>query len=63
MQNVVSRTVDHDESYVVEIDGRIQSRYQIYVDAIKAGMTLKQKFPSSEIKVHETIEQTSRLND
>ena len=62
MQNVVSRTIDHDESYVVEIDGQIQSRYQIYVDAIKAGMTLKQKFPSSEIKVHEKIEQTSRLN-
>ena len=59
MQNVVSRTIDYDESYVVEIDGQIQSRYQIYVDALKAGMKLKQKFPSSEIRVHEKIEHTS----
>jgi hypothetical protein len=58
MQNA-SRTTDHNESYVVEIDGKIQSRYQIYVDAIKAGMKLKQKFPSSKIKVHDVkIERT-----
>jgi hypothetical protein len=58
MQNV-SRPIDHVESYVVEVDGQIQSRYQIYVEAIKAGMRLKKKFPSSEIRVHEKIEQTS----
>jgi len=58
MQNV-SRPIDYGESYVVEVDGQIQSRYQIYVEAIKAGMRLKKKFPSSEIKVHEKIEQTS----
>lgn len=59
MQNVFSRTIHYDECYVVEIDGQIQSRYQIYIEAIKAGMRLKKKFPSSEIKVHEKIEQTS----
>ena len=58
MQNV-SRPTDYAESYVVEVDGQIQSRYQIYVEAIKAGMRLKKKFPSSEIRVHEKIEQTS----
>ena len=56
MQNVVSRTMDYGECYVVEIDGQIQSRYEIYIEAIKAGMRLKKKFPSSEIKVHEKIE-------
>jgi len=41
------------ESYVVEIDGKIRSAYRIYIEAIKAGMELKQKFPNSLIKVHE----------
>jgi len=40
------------ESYVVEIDGKIRSAYRIYIEAIKAGMELKQKFPCSHIKVH-----------
>jgi hypothetical protein len=41
------------ESYVVEIDGRIESVYRIFVEALKAGMELKQKFPKSQIKVHD----------
>jgi hypothetical protein len=41
------------ESYVVEIDGKIGSVYRIYIEAIKAGMELKQKFPHSQIKVHD----------
>jgi hypothetical protein len=41
------------ESYVVEIDGKIGSVYRIYIEALKAGMELKQKFPHSHIKVHD----------
>jgi hypothetical protein len=41
------------ESYVVEIDGKIGSVYRIYIEALKAGMELKQKFPHSRIKVHD----------
>ena len=41
------------ESYVVEIDGKIESVYRIFVEALKAGMELKQKFPESQIKVHD----------
>jgi hypothetical protein len=41
------------ESYVVEIDGKIGSVYRIYIEALKAGMELKQKFPHSQIKVHD----------
>jgi hypothetical protein len=39
------------EWYGVEIDGKIRSRYGVYVEALKAGMELKQKFPLSLIKV------------
>jgi hypothetical protein len=42
------------EWYVVEIDGKIRSRYGAFIEALKAGMELKQKFPHSLIKVHDT---------
>jgi hypothetical protein len=41
------------ESYVVEIDGKIGSVYRIYIEALKAGMELKQRFPERQIKVHD----------
>jgi hypothetical protein len=44
------------EWYVVEIDGKIESRHGIYIEALKAGMELKQKFPHSHIKVHDVDE-------
>jgi hypothetical protein len=40
-------------SYVVEIDGKIKSEYGIFFEALRAGMELKQKFPHSQIRVHE----------
>jgi len=45
-----------DECYVVEIDGEIRSRYDVYFEALKAGMELKQRFPHSLIKVHDADE-------
>jgi len=44
------------ECYVVKIDGKIRSRYEIYFDALKAGMELKLKFPHSLIRVHDADE-------
>ena len=48
MENVL-----RPDCYVVEIDGKIKSAYGIFVEALKAGLELKQKFPHSQIKVHE----------
>ena len=36
-----------------KIDGKIRSAYGIFVEALKAGLELKQKFPHSQIKVHD----------
>jgi hypothetical protein len=49
MQTVVEK----NESYVVEIDGKIRSTYGIFIEALNAGLELKQKFPHSRIKVHD----------
>jgi hypothetical protein len=53
METVVEKYVLCPESYVVEIDGKIRSEYGIFVEALKAGLELKQKFPHSRIKVHD----------
>jgi hypothetical protein len=54
METVVEKNVLRPDCYVVEIDGKIRSAYGIFVEALKAGLELKQKFPHSQIKVHET---------
>jgi hypothetical protein len=47
------------EWYILEIDGKFGSRYGVYIQALKAGMELKQKFPLSVIKLHDTDERLS----
>ena len=53
MKTVTENNILPPESYVVEIDGKISSVYGIFVEALKVGMELKQKFPHSHIKVHD----------
>ena len=45
--------VERPESYVVEIDGIFGSTHGVFIEALKAGLELKQKFPHSRIKVHD----------
>ncbi|MGC2117088.1 MAG: hypothetical protein WA656_21395 [Pseudolabrys sp.] len=57
MKSVTENNAFPPESYVVEIDGKIRSAFGIFIEALKAGMELKQRFPHSHIKVldvHET---------
>ena len=51
MKTVIENNVLPPEHYVVEIDGKIRSEFEIFIEALKAGMELKQKFPHSHIKV------------
>jgi hypothetical protein len=37
--------------YVLRIDGRVSSTYRRFVDAIRAGLQLKDRFPQHDIKV------------
>ena len=56
MRTVIQNNGFSRKSYVVEIDGKIGSAYGIFIEALKAGMELRQKFPHSEIKVHDADE-------
>jgi hypothetical protein len=50
MRTAVENSILSPESYVLEIDGKIEAVYRIFVEALKAGMELKLKFPQSQIK-------------
>ena len=39
------------ECYVIQIDGRLNSTYRRFVDALRAGLKLKDRFPDHDIKV------------
>ena len=40
-----------DEYFVVRVDGRVNSSYQRFVDALRAGLKLRAEFPNHEVKV------------
>ena len=52
MRTAIENNVPPPEFYVVEIDGEPRSVYGVFIEALKAGMELKQRFPHSHIKVH-----------
>jgi hypothetical protein len=46
------------EGYILEIDGKFESEYGSLMGALKAGLGLRQKFPQSQVRVHDANEQT-----
>ena len=50
MKNGVA-THPHHVCYVLRIDGRLNSKHQCFVDALRAGLQLKDRFPQHDIKV------------
>jgi len=46
------------EGYFLEIDGKFESEYETLTGALKAGLQLRQKFPQSQVKLHDANEQT-----
>jgi hypothetical protein len=45
--------------YVLQIDGKVKSAYRRFVDALKAGLELKQMYPQSDVKVCDANEQST----
>ena len=47
---IATHSLPH-ERYVLRIDGRVNSTYGRFVDALRAGLKLKDEFPDHDIKV------------
>jgi hypothetical protein len=50
MKNGIA-THPHHVCYVLRIDGRLNSKHRCFVDAMRAGLQLKDRFPERDIKV------------
>jgi hypothetical protein len=44
------------ERHVLEIDGIPNSEHRVFIDALRAGLLLKQQFPRSTVKLHDAFE-------
>ena len=44
------------ERYILEIDGIPRSEHRIFIEALRAGLLLKQQFPRSTVKLHDALE-------
>jgi hypothetical protein len=40
-----------DEHFILKMDGRVKSQHRRFVDALRAGLQLKDQFPHHDIKV------------
>jgi len=58
MHNPYPTNISPCGTYIVEIDGKFESEYGTFMRALKAGLKLRQKFPHSQVKVHDANEQT-----
>jgi hypothetical protein len=54
MKSTVANLSLPDEHFVVQVDGRAKSEHRRFVDALIAGLVLKNQFPQHEVKVLET---------
>ena len=40
-----------DEQFVIRIDGRVKSHHRRFLDALRAGLQLRDQFPQHDVKV------------
>jgi hypothetical protein len=57
---IATHSLPH-ECYVLRFDGRVNSTYRRFVDALKAGLKLKDQFPHHDIKV--SVKQTGTTEE
>jgi hypothetical protein len=62
MKGSITNQGSREELFVVRIDGHVNSTYRRFIDALKAGLLLKDQFPKRDIKVRAVTEQALSLH-
>ena len=52
MKNGVTAHGPSHEYFVVKFDGRVKSGHRRFIDALRAGLLLRDQFPLHDVKVH-----------
>jgi len=56
MKSTIATLILPDQHFVVQVDGQAKSEHRRFVDALIAGLVLKNEFPQHEVKVLETTQ-------
>ena len=56
MSNLILANNLAPDGFILEMDGQSESEYGSITGALRAGLELKQKFPHSQVKVHDANE-------
>jgi hypothetical protein len=51
MKNVIAAQGLPEECFVLQMDGKAKSQHRRFVDALRAGLQLRDEFPQHDIKV------------
>jgi hypothetical protein len=54
MKSTIATLILPDEHFVVQVDGKAKSEHRRFVDALIAGLLLRNELPQHEVKVVET---------
>jgi hypothetical protein len=57
MKNHIHSDALPTEGFIIEVDGKFDSEYGTLMGVLKAGLELMQKFPQSQVKVHDVDEE------
>jgi len=60
MKNGIATHGLPDEYYVIQIDGRVKSGHRRFLDALRAGLQLRDQFPDHDVKVRLAEASTER---
>jgi hypothetical protein len=55
MKNGIASHVP-DEYYIIQVDGHVKSGHPRFLDALRAGLQLKDQFPRHDVKVRVAAE-------
>jgi hypothetical protein len=44
-----------EEHFVIQIDGRVKSEHRRFLDALRAGLQLRDQFPHHEVKLCSSV--------
>jgi hypothetical protein len=58
MKNALAIDPSH-ECYIVELDGIAKFEYRVFVQALSAGLQLKQEFPNCSVKLRDADDTSS----
>ena len=51
MKDGIATHSSADEYFVIQIDGRVKSHHRRFLEALKAGLVLREQFPHHRVKL------------